>query len=149
MADEVIDFRLTFGNTVVGAKIHAIESPSLKPTEEPKIIHAFRRKKVLIDNRFPAVTYEYPFVVYTEGNSVAGFLYDFTQFRWLWDLDNGAQTSAQTLRVTSSTGTVIIDFGRCWFADIAVKEPTEMLVYSAGMFTVKFVGDSPPIIHEV
>jgi hypothetical protein len=143
MAD-ITEFHLTFGNSLVGIKLHALASPSVRPVEEPRTVHAFRHKQILIDHRYPALLYEHPFIVYTEGNSIAGYVYDFYRLNWLWDIDNPGPTSPRTLLVTNSSGSPIISFGACWFADLELKEPSDLLIHSAALVGVKFHGSTRP-----
>jgi len=143
------EFFLTFGGTPVGDKIHSMGVPTARQVNEPRVIQAFRHKKVVLDNRYPALVYEYPFEIITIGSTIAGFVDDFyNAFHWMYDIDSATPTVARTLVIEgtiSSTETdPVLSFGACYLASAELAEPEELLVHPMGILQVTFIGASKP-----
>src|SRR5262245_46771899 len=133
-------FLLTFGNTPVGMELHSMEPPSIQPVSEPKYIHGFRHKQILIDNRYPACVYEHSFQVITEAGTVVGRLEEFFAYNWMFQLTSGSPTLPRTLTLQDSDEEVLVDFGNCYFQSARQVDPDEALKTRGALVEVKFVG---------
>lgn len=140
-----LEFYLTWGNSRVG-KMHALMQPTMKLVEAPKVIHAFRHKQVLLDGRYPAVTYEYPFEILVLGSSIIGFANTFYGLSWLYDTTSTGPSNPRTLTIATSAGSPLMSYGACYCSDITLKEPNELVLHENGIVGVTFMGSQPPTV---
>ncbi len=151
-----VDHVLTFGGTIVGYRLHGIGTPNIRLVTEPKVIHPFWWKEVLIDGRYGAASYEYPFGVILSKDNPSEYLGDFHDLAWMIDKANNAPTTAKTVCIceiatittygTPFAGNVVMSFGPCFFTGASQQEPNDVMVTSFGIVEVKFLGASRPTL---
>lgn len=141
----VTDFYLTWGNSRVG-KLHGMSAPTIKLNKAPNVIQAFRHKEVIIDNRYPAAVYEYPFEVIINGSSIIGFAHTFYGLSWLLTTTTSGPSLPRTLTVATTAGTPLMSYGACYCSDISLKEPDTLILHESGLVGVSFIGSQLPTV---
>jgi hypothetical protein len=160
MAHNEVEYVLTFGNTAVGARLHGIGQPQIQLTQAPKVVHPFWWKRVIVDGRYSAPIYEFPFqVILSEADPLA-YLDAVYGLTWMLETDSGTiPTSAHTLSICKissvstlvpfgppSVGVPVMTFGPCFFAGASQQEPSDVMVTNFGIVEVKFMSPQRPIL---
>lgn len=154
-----VEYVLTFGNTTVGTRLHAFGAPEIVLATEPKVIHPFWWKNVIIDGRYPAPVYTWPFQVSLISADQMHYQDDYHSLDWMIEAALAGPTQGHTINVcpiietfqvdagtVTVAGTPTMSFGKCMFAGSKHVEPSDVLVTSMGIVEVRFMGAVRPVL---
>lgn len=152
-----VEYFLTFGGTPVGKRLHGFGQPQIALVTEPKVLHPFWWKSVIIDGRYTAASYTWPFSVIFQEDDEQQYMESFYNLESLTGSNTTAPTEAQTLLMTRVAtalngdivpGDPVMTFGQCFFSGASAIEPTDIMITSVGLVEVRFMGSTRPVLLD-
>lgn len=96
---------------------------------------------VIQDGRFPAQTWEHEFLIYTDVPSLQTFPEVIYQLH-----DEISDLPRPLMLNDGDTATTIVSFGDCYIEPASLDEPSELLLFRAGLIRVTFLGNTRPVV---
>lgn len=130
-------YTLVFSGTTLGDHLHGFHSRFRRATEV-RARHCFWDSDVILDGSYPALIWEHTFTLYTESGSVVGFTQEFL------NLADHIQGTPLNLKIITSVGTLVLDFGSCYLQEPDLEKPDMLLFQKAGFVNARFIGNTKP-----
>jgi hypothetical protein len=131
-------FTLIFSGSIIGDHIYStISRPRLatKINERQNLWAS----SVVLDGRYPALVHDHQFVVYNEES------YRLDYMRWFYNLASRIDGDPHSLTINLGNN-VVVAFGDCYLLEPQQREPDSLLLQSAGLVEVAFLGTSIPSV---
>lgn len=99
--------------------------------------------QVILDGRYPAIYLEHEFTVYTEGDDRYHYASRF------YDVPRSIVTAARkplAICHPDFLGQPVVTFGDCYIESSSQENPADLLMFSAGIMRLRFLGTEIPSV---
>lgn len=144
-------FSLIFDDEEIGDWVESWE-PKFKRITDISRIHNLWTNTVLLDASFPALLWTHTFTLYKEGTVLKDYVDSTLDLAdQIKDTPKPLVLRCTTMTSASSAGSLSFDvatcvaFGACVLDQTFLHDPQELLLHTAGLFKVRFIGTEKPI----
>ena len=142
MASTEVGYKVNFNAIDIGDEILGYKQSTRRVTDVT-VKHNLWSNTPVMDGRYPAILYEHTFRIYLESATRQAFC-DF-----MWELGNShfyADPKALLLLDVTTPFSQITNYGNCYLMEGSEDTPEELMMFEAGIFTVRFQGITKPTI---
>lgn len=134
---------LVFSGSALGNSVHSLKSTVQRLTAIERRSN-FWSTTVLLDGSYPDLVWVHDIQVYKSSVSSLSAVLQFASD--YYSLATLITSSTASLKITDGSTTTLIDFGNCYLDNPVLSEPQDLLLSSAGIFGLQFLGTSIPTV---
>jgi hypothetical protein len=134
---------LYFNGSGLGSWLEKYTS-QVRRADPIQVRHNLWANNARLDGSFPAKVWEHDLTIYSESTSMSTFI-DF----WNNLSDNylGDSAGLVVMDMLPTVATTFVAFGNCYLAEPPqLSEPDALLKFAAGFITLKFIGNTKPVV---